>query len=204
MAAKCSICSGSVSRVSDTVAKCSDCGKQFRIKTNRPVQDDIATENVLFDGTPSQWTNLSAFIFCVFMALFGLILSFVPLSAFETTVPRNIGLAIMGLSILIACYRYIQVKYTKYHVTSDRIEIERGWISRRIDNLDMFRVKDVRVAIGIFDRIIGIGTVIIISTDSTDRELRLAGIAGSRNLYNQLKNVSLQADKRRGVVHVEV
>ncbi|MHC5111623.1 MAG: PH domain-containing protein [Planctomycetota bacterium] len=64
----------------------------------------------------------------------------------------------------------------KYRVTTQRLFIEKGILSQTIDQTELIRVDDVRIYKSFADRIFGLGTVAIISTDSTDRELRIEGI----------------------------
>jgi len=91
----------------------------------------------------------------------------------------------------------------RYLVTTDRIEIEKGWISKKVDNLDLFRIKDVRFRQSIMDRLLQIGNIVIISTDASSPTLEINGIHKSRELYDKLKEASITADRRRGVVHLE-
>ena len=97
----------------------------------------------------------------------------------------------------------MNVKFIVYRVTTERIETEKGWISKKIDNVDLFRVKDVRLQIGIFDRLIGIGDVGILSSDMTDPSISLRGLHDPRPLYDRLKKETVRADRRRGVVHMD-
>jgi len=55
----------------------------------------------------------------------------------------------------------------------------------------------------VFDCILGIGTVGLITTDKTDPEFVFEKIRDSRRLYDIIKKASLEADKQSGVIHVE-
>lgn len=121
----------------------------------------------------------------------------------RSEMPTVLPLGIVGFAGLIAIACYIDVRFTTYKVTTERIELERGWISKRVDNLDLFRAKDIRLSIGILDRVLGIGNVIVVSRDSTDSVLALKGLHDPRPLYDRLKKEFVRADRRRGVVHIE-
>jgi uncharacterized membrane protein YdbT with pleckstrin-like domain len=90
-----------------------------------------------------------------------------------------------------------------YEVTAERIEWGRGILDRRVDNLDMFRVIDLRMRRSLLDCIFGIGTVTLITTDKTDPKFTFQRIKKPRRLYDIIKKASLEADNRSGVVHVE-
>ncbi|MCG3136261.1 MAG: hypothetical protein HJJLKODD_00087 [Phycisphaerae bacterium] len=64
----------------------------------------------------------------------------------------------------------------RYRLTSQRLFIETGILSKTIDQTELIRVDDVRITKSLFDRIVALGTVQIISTDSTNRDLRIRGI----------------------------
>jgi membrane protein YdbS with pleckstrin-like domain len=108
--------------------------------------------------------------------------------------------ALIALGLLISA---VKLKMIYYEVTAERIEWDRGILDRRVDNLDMFRVIDLRMRRSLLDCIFGIGTVTLITTDKTDPNFTFQKIKKPRRLYDIIKKASLEADKRRGVVHLE-
>jgi uncharacterized membrane protein YdbT with pleckstrin-like domain len=92
---------------------------------------------------------------------------------------------------------------TRYEVSAERIEYSRGIFDRRVDNLDMFRVIDLKLRRSLFDCIVGVGTVGLITTDKTDPQFTFEKLRKSRRLYDIIKKASLDADRRTGVVHIE-
>jgi membrane protein YdbS with pleckstrin-like domain len=92
---------------------------------------------------------------------------------------------------------------TRYEVSPDRIEWSRGILDRRVDNIDMFRVIDLKMRRSVIDCIFGIGTVGLITTDKTDPEFEFEKVHRPRELYDIIKRASLEADRRTGVVHLE-
>ena len=116
-------------------------------------------------------------------------------------VAGGIGLAIIVLLVLLL--KMVRLKMIYYEVTAERVEWSRGILDRRVDNLDMFRVIDLRLRRTLLDCIFGIGTVVLITTDKTDPEFVFEKIHKSRQLYDIIKRASLDADKRSGVIHLE-
>jgi len=113
------------------------------------------------------------------------------------------GVGLVILVFLILLLKMFRLKMTYYEISADRIEWSRGILDRRFDNLDMFRVIDLRLRRTILDCIFGIGTVILITNDKTDPEFIFEKIRNSRRLYDIIKKASLEADKRDGVIHLE-
>jgi len=168
---------------------------------------NIDTE-ILYQGRPSLRALTGTFIYAaIFLTLAGGLM-FYPV---EELVPaENISrysfIAGIVLVVIVALYllkRIVELKLISYMVTTDRIEWERGFLTRKIDNIDMFRVVDLQLHRSLLEVMLGIGTVKIITTDKTDPEFNFKYVRRPRALYDLLKRASLDSDRRRGVVHFE-
>jgi membrane protein YdbS with pleckstrin-like domain len=113
----------------------------------------------------------------------------------------GLGLAALVLSVFLM--KVVKLKMTYYEVTVERIEWSRGILDRKVDNLDMFRVVDLKLRRSLLDCMLGIGTVGLITTDKTDPEFTFEKMRHSRRLYDTIKKASLAADRRDGVIHIE-
>jgi hypothetical protein len=113
------------------------------------------------------------------------------------------GYAIAGLVLLGLIIKVLRLKMIYYEVSSDRIEWSRGILDRRVDNIDMFRVVDLKMRRNLLDCIFGVGTIALITTDKSDPEFVFEKIRDSRYLYDIIKKASLEADRKTGVVHLE-
>jgi hypothetical protein len=113
------------------------------------------------------------------------------------------GLGLAMLITLILLMKMARLKTTRYEVSTDRIEWSRGLLDRRVDNLDMFRVIDLKLRRSLLDCIVGIGTVTVITTDKSDPEFTFEKIRNPRGLYDVVKKASLDADRRNNAIHLE-
>jgi len=181
--------------------------------------DEESNDNVLFAGRPSLWaiapTMVKGLFFLVVAgllvklpvenlagSLLGLKLTEEQFLAFEFyRVLAGVALAILVVVFLVA--KAVMLKMIYYEVTADRIEWSRGILDRRVDNLDMFRVIDLKLRRSLLDCILGVGTVGLITTDKTDPQFVFEKIRDSRRLYDIIKRASLEADRRSAVVHLE-
>jgi len=117
-----------------------------------------------------------------------------------------IDLAALGLTILalfVLAWKIAVIKSVYYEVTPDRIEWSRGIFDRHVDNIDMFRVIDLKLRRSLLECILGIGTVVAITKDESDPEFEFVKVRQCRYLYDTLKEAGLKADKKRGVLHLE-
>ncbi|MCH7557160.1 MAG: PH domain-containing protein [Planctomycetes bacterium] len=182
-------------------------------------EEEEMDDNVLFVVRPSLWGITSSLVKGLFFFVLAGLLIKLPL---ENTVNNLLGLELTenqiltagmyrvlagyGLGVvvvLVLLLKIVRLKMTYYEVTPDRIEWGRGILDRRVDNIDMFRVIDLRMRRSILDCIVGIGTVGLITTDKTNPEFEFEKIRRPRELYDIIKRASLEADRRTGVVHLE-
>ena len=89
-------------------------------------------------------------------------------------------LAIAGLvfvsGLIVGGGILFRILSARYRLTDERLFIHRGILSQTADQLELIRVDDVRTHKTFLGRLLGIGTVIILTTDATDREVRIEGI----------------------------
>jgi uncharacterized membrane protein YdbT with pleckstrin-like domain len=113
------------------------------------------------------------------------------------------ALALALLAAMTLAWKAISLKSIHYEVTPDRIEWARGVFDRHVDNIDMFRVVDLKLRRSLLECLLGIGTVILITSDESDPEFEFVKVNRCRSLYDSLKEAGLNADKKRSVIHVE-
>ena len=121
-------------------------------------------------------------------------------------IERWLDLGALGLAaaaLLALLWKAIALKSVCYEVTPDRIEWSRGIFDRHVDNIDMFRVIDLKLRRSLIECLLGIGTVILITQDDSDPEFEFFKVHQCRHLYDMLKEAGLNADKNRNVIHVE-
>ena len=123
-----------------------------------------------------------------------------------TTAVFYINLFFIGFiiwAVLLVIFKVISIKSVSYEVTPDRIEWARGIFSRHIDNIDMFRIVDIKLHRTLLDCLLGIGTVTIITKDETDPQFDFKKIRSPKKLYNILKTSYLDADRKQNVFHLD-
>ncbi len=172
----------------------------------------------LFSVSPSLWGLLGfyfgALLFLV-LAVFlwrypvgGLALRWIPNVTEEIAgqITRYTGYAGIALTLITignSMIRTAELKRIHYEVSTDRIEFTRGIFSRQIDNLDMFRVVDLKLHRSLLDCIVGVGTVTLITKDETDPVFEFEKVARPKELYDIIKRASLEADRKQGVIHLD-
>ena len=176
-------------------------------------------DSILFAGRPSLWGMAPAVVKGLIFIVIAWLLIRLPLESYVNSLLdlkftanqafaigryRVIaGEAIGAFVILVLLLKAFKLKMIYYEVTVDRIEWSRGILDRRVDNVDMFRVIDLKMRRSLLDCIFGVGTVALITTDKTDPEFEFEKVQDCRYLYDIIKKASLEADRKTGVVHLE-
>jgi membrane protein YdbS with pleckstrin-like domain len=170
---------------------------------------------VLFSGQPTLWVITGTILKCgVLLAIaVMLIVWHIERIAWLKLSPEHItvfgyyrvlfGLLLGLVTGAVLFYKALQVRMTHYEVGADRIEYGTGLLDRKVDNLDMFRVVDIKLRRNFFDCIVGVGTVHLTTTDKSHPEFRFEKVRNCRELYDAIKKASLSADRRTNVIHME-
>ncbi len=213
-------------RIQALAVKCRFCGefldgsKAAASPSSRPAPPQSAqagrrSDVILFEARPSLWAiagpaakGVILFAVGVFLMLYPLEARLLPNLAAESaslfSAYRAVaGLCLAALVLLALAAKIIRLKSIRYRITADRIEWARGVFERKVDNLDMFRVIDLKMRRTLLDGLVGVGTVTVITTDKTDPQFIFQKVRHPGKLYDCLKKSSLDADQRRTVVHLE-
>ena len=110
--------------------------------------------------------------------------------------------AIIGIPVLISLLISINTK--EYRISNLRIDQTEGLISCRHNTLDAWRIKDVQLHQGLFDRIYKTGTISCVSLDKTHPILKMQGLPDAKAIYEQLKTASYQQRAERKVTGLEL
>jgi uncharacterized membrane protein YdbT with pleckstrin-like domain len=172
-------------------------------------------DDTVLETGPSMWTIASELFTAAAVFAAGVWLMAYPLEKliFENT--ESTAAAVTGkwrvligaiaglLAVLWGAYKVLHLKSILYIVSEDRIEWVRGVFNEKIDSLDMFRITDIYLERSLLDKILGIGSVVLVSNDETDPEFVFEKIADPKDVYDTIKRIHLDADQRRRVVHVD-
>lgn len=85
-------------------------------------------------------------------------------------------------------YAYLSRLSHHYRLFDDRIEVESGIISRRIENIELFRVRDVGLSQGLLGKMANFGDIYIHSTDSSTPDVHVTAIDDPRHFYQVVRD----------------
>ena len=128
-------------------------------------------ETTLFDGPVSHKTRLGAYILCALIPVIGWI---------------------WGLTI------WLRVRNTRYKLTTQRVEVTRGILSKDLDSILLWRVRDVRYHQSFGGRILGLEDITLSFLDDAEGGvLTIRGLPNARQLYDKLVGAVDEAVRAR-------
>ena len=115
-------------------------------------------------------------------------------------------LALPAIALLIIVWRWFENIASKYEVTEERLIIRRGIISKSIDEIELYRIKDIRIDFSLINQIAGIGRLYISSSDETTRDgdLVIAGIERAQERRETLRRLVDAARQKRRVREIDM
>lgn len=78
-------------------------------------------------------------------------------------------LCLVGVGLIIILVQWIRNLDTTYELTEDRLILRKGIFVKSVDEIELYRVKDVRMDFTLISQWAGIGTISIDSSDETTR-----------------------------------
>jgi len=108
-----------------------------------------------------------------------------------------IAIVTLGLALIVYWFR---ARGTHYRITTQRIVIDHGVLSKRLEQVDLYRIRDYTVERPFGQRLLGTGNILIEAMDSSTPVVRIQGLRTDVvELYERLR-VATEADRRlRGV-----
>jgi uncharacterized membrane protein YdbT with pleckstrin-like domain len=82
-------------------------------------------------------------------------------------------LCLVGVGLVIILIKWIENLTTTYEITQDRLILRRGIFVKSIDEVELYRVKDVRLDFTLINQWANIGTITVTSSDETTRDAPL-------------------------------
>jgi len=108
--------------------------------------------------------------------------------------------------ILLWLYGALTLLYRKlsvsYRVTNRRLLHEKGFLWRITDRIELIDIDDVTLKQSPIDRLCGVGTIVITSSDRTHPVLVMPGIKDARRVVDLIDDARLK-ERRRRAVHLE-
>jgi uncharacterized membrane protein YdbT with pleckstrin-like domain len=112
----------------------------------------------------------------------------------------------VGVGFVLIAWRWLQDRSAAFEVTDQRLIIRRGILFKTVDEIELYRIKDVRLHYSVVNQLTGIGTVTLTSSDPTSSgaSFVMRDIAMAEDRREGLRTLVERARRRRGVRELDV
>ena len=182
-------------------------------------------EKTLWKGRPSHYINLESYATDIVLLLLGIVaLVFTSNVVYVFCVVERLIVAesdcfasnVIYLSCVVLCffigpacsalYNFVRVKTWKIEVTDQRVIEEAGVFSKAIDEAELYRVKDIRLVQPFIDRLLGLSTIVMVSSDISDSLIMIPCINSkdAKILREELRTSVETRRNEKGIHEIDV
>jgi len=104
-----------------------------------------------------------------------------------------------ALGVVLLLLVWIKLKSSRYRLTTQRLFVQRGWLAKHADELELYRVKDVVVDQGVAQRLLGYGTITVLADDDSTPTMELVSISNPTKIKELIRTHYRAARQREGV-----
>lgn len=123
----------------------------------------VPPEEIVWRGTSSQWKNFGVYLLC---GLFCWLI----------------------VPIFFALVYYFQTRCKVIELTTQRLKITSGVITKVTETLELYRVKDIETRQPFFSRVVGIENIQMTTTDASSPLVLIEAVPSSVGFADKLRN----------------
>lgn len=147
------------------------------------------SETTVWKGCTSQWVHWQFYLVCVLAAIGIIVLTFMW---------KGVLAWLLLAPLAVAAGRYWVTRCTTYELTTERLMKGSGVFSRRLDNLELYRVRDYTVLQPFLMRMLGLGNLHLVTSDAANPEMSIEAVRDIEIIREQLrKSVEAARDRKR-------
>ena len=144
-------------------------------------------EKIVFEGRPVWRSILSFYIFgLVGSIVIGVIVALVA----STAVGVVVFLVLFALDVLIGFIRRVS---TQYRITTQRLRIERGILSKHVQQTRIERVQNVNTSQTFVSRLLRVGTVDFDTAGTDDSDFTFIGVGNPHEVVEAVDKAQREA-----------
>jgi uncharacterized membrane protein YdbT with pleckstrin-like domain len=115
-------------------------------------------------------------------------------------------LLLTGLAFVIVAWKWLETMAARYDICADRLIVRRGIFVKSLDEIELYRVKDIRLDFSLINQLAGIGTITLTSSDETTRgkPLVMRQVERASARREQLRDLVDKARQKRRVREVDM
>ena len=115
-------------------------------------------------------------------------------------------LLMTAAALVIVLFKWVETMSARYDVTAERLIIRRGIFLKSIDEIELYRVKDLRMNFTLLNQLTGIGTICLSTSDETTHggEFSMYAVPRAQARREELRRLVDTARRQRGVREIDM
>lgn len=156
-----------------------------------PARGSVETE--IWRGHTSQWVHVGYYLLCLVLA------AIVLAGTWHFRIQYGyLPLVFLLIPLLMAGVRWWTTRSTGYELTTQRLKIHRGILNRRLEEVELYRIKDYVMERPLLLRLVGLGHISLVASDASTHSVKLEAVPRVEWLREQLRNaVQAERDRKR-------
>jgi uncharacterized membrane protein YdbT with pleckstrin-like domain len=106
--------------------------------------------------------------------------------------------------LFISLWRWLQVRFQIYELTSQRLFFTTGILSKHREEWELFRIKDMHVEEPFKLRLFGRGNVVLQTSDRSMPDFTLRAVPQPRELADRIRHLVEERRRARGVREIDL
>lgn len=98
----------------------------------------------------------------------------------------------------------LPISFTKYTLTDERLYTESGFINLKESELLLYRVRDIGLTRTLWQRLFGVGTIHIYSSDTTGEHLDIVSVKKAKDVKDLISSKVEESKKSRRIGTTEI
>ena len=161
-----------------------------------------SNEQEVWSGTPSQLRHVSLYTLCALVGL-ALVVAAIVLAQRSSTL-WWLPLVLVLLPLALAGKRYLQTNFERITLTDQRLILRHGILSRSTDYVELYRIKDSHFTQPFAERMLGLGTIRLRTTQDSAPVVELTGMRTPEALWNQIRTLVEARRDAKGVREIDM
>lgn len=154
------------------------------------------SESTLWSGHTSQWVHFWYYFLCVLLA--AAIAVAATMFGLATAGVGALGYVALVIPVLMWIIRWWVTKCTTYELTTQRLRTRTGILNKKVDELELFRVRDYSIEQPFLLRLVGLGHLTMVTSDATTPTVAMKAIPDVEGVREKLRTaVQSERDRKR-------
>lgn len=136
-------------------------------------------EQPIWSGTPSQLINTGRYSLCLLLCF-------------------------LVVPLFVMAWWWLQVRCTQYELSSQRLRLRTGVLNKQTNDLELYRIKDVRLEQPLALRLFGLSNLVLDTSDRSDPHIVIRAIPEAEALMDEVRTHVEALRIARGIREIDL